>query len=319
MPTIFLNGRFVEGDDARLSVFDAGIQHGVGLFETLLGGVSNHQPWAMALDAHLDRLTASARELGLSDRFRADALAKAVLATIARAGLPLARLRLTITGGDLNLLARPQTPPANSAAPNSEPPIAPPLDPTILIVAQPPTVYPDAFFDRGISCVVGEWRLNPLDPLAGHKTVNYWARLRELQRAAAAQAGEALILSLSNHLTGGCVSNAFVVRDGTLITPLARGEEPDAAPGAVLRSPVLPGVTRAWVRDHAASLGVPVQARMVSIDDLLQAHELFLTNSSWGVLPVVRVERHQVADGTPGPLTRRFIDAWRTALDTAAS
>jgi branched-subunit amino acid aminotransferase/4-amino-4-deoxychorismate lyase len=202
---------------------------------------------------------------------------------------------LTVTGGDLNLL-------------QSEG--RPAVDPTIAIVAQPPTQYPDHFFERGVIVTIADGRVNPLDPLAGHKTLNYWSRIRALQDAAALRAGEALWFSVTNHLAGGCVSNVFLAKDGCLLTPIARGEEESVDGAAVLRAPVLPGITRAAVRELAESMDIDVTAKSLDISDLMAADEVFLTNSSWGVLPVVGVERDKIGSGEVGTLTRGLRDAW---------
>jgi branched-chain amino acid aminotransferase len=326
MTTVFLNGQFVTRDKARVSAFDAGLQHGVGLFETILGGCAGEppsRPWAFRLEDHLDRLIDSARVLGLGETFRAPALAQAVLATIERSELPLARVRLTLTGGDLNLLERARIERAGSAAgqgasaAGSAP--APGLDPTVMIVAQPATEYPPEFFERGVIASIADFKLNPLDASAGHKTTNYWMRLRELQIAASKRAGEALVFQVTNFLAGGCVSNAVVVKDGVMLTPLARGEE-EASPakGVVTPSPVLPGVTRGWVMDWARQERLSAQKRLVSIKDVLEADEVLLTNSSWGVLPVVQVEQQKIGTGKPGPMTTKLMHAWTAALDEAA-
>lgn len=313
MATVFLNGRFVEQDQAHVSAFDAGLQHGVGLFETMLAGVlgpagDGARPWVHRLEDHLERLVASARELGLSDRLRAPALADAVLRTVEKAALPRARVRLTITGGDLNLLRREQPPR--------------PVDPTILIVAQPATEYPGEWFQRGVLATIADLRVNPLDPFAGHKTLNYWPRLRELQAAGTRGAGEALVFSVTNHLAGGCVSNAFLVRADELWTPIARGEEgahdaPQAC-GVAVPSPVLPGVARHALLEAARGLGLRPVRRMIAIADILSADEVMLTNSSWGVLPVVQVERERIGSGAVGPATLRLQDAWKHSLGAGA-
>lgn len=306
MPTVFLNGRIFDGSEIpQVSVFDAAFQHGVGLFETLTGGVSGSgEPWALHLDRHLQRLADSARELGLSADLREGALADAVLETVRRAGLPRARVRLTITGGDLSMLSRGGSAHGGASA-------ALPHDPTVLIVAQRATVYPEALFERGGALVVADARANPLNPLEGHKTVNYWWRLRELQAAAAKGAAEALVLQVSNHLCSGCVSNIFMVQGGALVTPIARGEETGVP------SPVLPGVVRGFITEWAGGRGITVHRRMVSIADVLEADELFLTNSSWGVLPVVRVEKERIAGGQVGPLTTDARRAWLDSVGEA--
>src|SRR5687767_10898801 len=106
MATVFLNGHFLDPDRATISAFDAGFQHAVGLFETMTARVEGGEAAVFRLEEHLDRLIASAKELGLSDSLRKHALAEAVCATAERAGHGRARVRLTITAGDLNLLGR---------------------------------------------------------------------------------------------------------------------------------------------------------------------------------------------------------------------
>jgi len=289
MPTaVWLNGEFVERDAARVSAFDAGFQHAVGLFETMLAvGARVHR-----LDEHLTRLTASARTLALAKSLRHDPLAEAVRRTVQRAGLDRARVRLTITGGDLNLLESER---------------AQPPHPTILIIAQPATVYPDAMFEKGVLITVADDRVNPLDSSAGHKTLNYWPRLRALQTAARQGAGETLMLQVTNHIAGGAVSNLFTVRDGVLHTAPARGEEERGA----IASPVLPGITRGLLIDLAHQAGVGCNRGLLAIDDALDADEVFLTNSSWGVLPVTRIEGKAIGAGAPGPITRDLLERWR--------
>lgn len=308
MGTVFLNGRFLDADGAAVSAFDAGLQHGVGLFETMLGELAlDGRARVPDLDEHIDLLVGSARELGLSDRLRSVPLGEAVLQTVERSGLARARVRITVTGGDLNLLRRrePDTP-------------APPVDPTVLIVAQAPTAYPEQLFERGVLVTIADARANPLNPLEGHKTLNYWWRLRELQRAAERRAGEALVLQVTNFVSGGCVSNLLALRAGEAVTPMARGEELPGAesgappPGVVLASPVRPGVTRAWAIRELAGMGVRTTRRLVRIADVLDADEVVLTNSSWGVLPVVQVEGKTIGSGAVGPVARTLIDRWRS-------
>ena len=284
--SVFVDGVMVSRADAKVSAFDAAVQHGVGLFETMHAFTTADGVVVEDLDEHLDRLQGSAAQLGLSDDLKTGALGEAVVETVRRARYKNTRVRLTVTGGDLNLL--------QSGAGGGH-------RPTVLIQAQPATAYPDEMFDNGVMATIAEARANPLDPTAGHKTLNYWWRLRELQTAAGKGAGESIVLQVSNHLSGGCVSNLFVVRDGKLITPIARGEESGEA--HALPSPVLPGITRGRVIEQAKKMGVEVEVRMMSIDDLLDGDEVFLTNSSWKVLPVVKVEGEVIGSGEPGVVT----------------
>ena len=121
--------------------------------------------------------------------------------------------------------------------------------------------------------------------MAGHKTLNYWSRLLNLQLSAAQKCGESLWLTPSAHIVGGCVSNVFIIRNDTLVTPYAKGEETvEDDPSAVL-----PGITRNAIFSLAAKMGLQVELSQLSLNEFLDADEAFLTNSSWGVLPVVGV------------------------------
>jgi branched-chain amino acid aminotransferase len=301
---VFVQGQLVPRTQARVSAFDAGLLHGVGLFETMVAsGGDAGAPEAVRIfrmDEHLDRLAESATELGLSDEVRTGPLADAIGMTVSRSGHALSRVRLTMTGGDLNLLE-------TSGRSNHAP--------TVLISAQPATQYPEPMFSKGVMVTLGDARVNPLDPMAGHKTLNYWMRLRELQAAAGKGAGESILLQVTNHIASGCVSNLFAVHDNTLVTPIARGEEERGG----VPSPVLPGITRGAIMDLASSKGIGCSRRMMTIDDLLDADELFLTNSSWGVLPVVCVEKETIGDGVPGPITLDLRTALLEAIESAHS
>lgn len=357
MATVFLDGAFVETSSAKVSAFDAGFQHGVGLFETMLAVRSSSGEAAVVLhmDEHLQRMSRSAAGLGLSKSMRIGALGEAVRRTVEKAvaesqDTARFRIRVTISGGDLNLLSASRPTQQGSGSSQSE------HSPTLLIHVQPAAMYPAEMFTQGVLVTIADWKANPLDPFQGHKTLNYWPRLRELQIAAGKRASEALVFQVTNYLSGGCVSNALIVKDGVVYTPIARGEEEDvlaesemgrtsnaagdstqdtqddadspnqqrdstinnydAAPkGAAIPSPVLPGVVRKWAMDMAESQGIRCERRMLTIHDVLGADEVMLTNSSWGVLPVVAVEANEIGDGHVGKITGHLIDAWQNLTD----
>lgn len=288
---VYLNGRMLPVEDATVSIEDAGFQHAVGLFETM----SVVHGRAFRLEAHLARLSDSARELGLVKELDAEPLAEAVRQTISHNNLDRARLRLTVTAGEVSMLKPPATPPT----------------PTLAIVSTPPTRYDPQYFERGITAMIAEPRANPLNPLESHKTLSYWVRLRSLRQAASAECGEAIWLSVTNHLAGGAISNLFTVKDETLLTPTVRGEEAEGE----LPSPVLPGVTREAICELADERGIPVEKKALTIDDLLDADEAFLTNSGWGVLPVTAVEKSTIGDGNVGTTTRQLREALTKTIE----
>lgn len=283
----YLNGQFQDINTASIPLMDAGFQHSVGIFDTMQAFNGN----VFKLDAHIQRLMNSAKALGLASNLRSQPLTEAVKLTLKENNLSDARIRLTLTGGNLALLNNPQSDDQ------------PQHQPGIYIVPSLPTVYPESFFTNGITVTIADAKTNPLDPTAGHKTLNYWWRLQSLAAASTLGAGESLCFTVANHLCSGMVSNVFTVKDGNLLTPYARGEEPEGA----LPAPVLPGITRATVLELAKQLNIPTHTKLMDISHLLDADECFLTNSSWQILPVTHIEQQPVANANVGPITTQLM------------
>jgi branched-chain amino acid aminotransferase len=273
---VWLNGELVDGGTARISAFDMAVSHGVGLFETMRA----YRGTVFRLDAHIERLRRSAEALKWRAPLDFDALRAAVRQLLAANQLTDARVRLTVTGGTV--------PPGVEAHPT----------PTVLATAAPAQAYPGEFYEKGMTVLISKYRQDRDDPLAGHKTICYWPRLIALQEAHEAQCGEALWFTTQNLLAEGCISNVFVVRNGVLKTP-------------PLDTPVLPGIVRAAIQEAATAAGRSVQELPLTINDLLDAEEAFLTNSVMEVMPVCRVERKSIGDGKPGPITKWAAEAYR--------
>ena len=291
----YLNGQMLDESQALVSIQDAGFQHAVGLFETMFA----YNGKVFRLDRHLARLKRSAAELGLAADMATAPLADAVHQTLAENKLEHARLRLTVTAGTLSMLRSDDGEQAMR------------VRQTICVQAQQPTAFAPGYFEQGVRVRLYGQGANPFDITAGHKTLNYWARLRALRQAAASDCAEAIWLSVTNHLASGAVSNLMLVKDDELLTPIARGEEkPEALP-----APVLPGVTREAVIEAAEAQGIAVNKQMLTVEDLLDADEVFLTNSNWKALPVVAVEQKTIADGKVGPITQSLRHAVLQMVD----
>ncbi len=272
---VFLNGRLVRSDQAALSVFDGGFFHGAGLFETMRAYAGK----VYRLDQHLERLAKSAKALSIPLTIDPDSLRQAVEQTLQANSLSEARVRLTLSCGDLRR-------PAEQSQAG-----------TLLITASAVTPYSADFYKKGMSVVLSEVKLNSSDPLTRHKSSNYLSRLLVLRKAQQLGAGEALWFSELNHLGEGCISNVFLVKDATLLTP-------------ALEEPILPGITRAAVLELAQAEKIPTRQQVLTIDDLLGAEEIFLTNSIMEVMPVCRFEKHAVGNERPGPLTQRLAELY---------
>ena len=288
---VWINGQYLSLAEAKVGFFDGGFQHAIGLFETMLA----RDGAVLRLEEHLERLALSAKELRLFESLRIEPLAEAIHGCLVTNALRNARIRVTITSGD----AGKPFAGANAADAKSGSP-----QPTVAIHAQPPTEYPVEMFTHGVGITVASSRVNPLDEFASHKTLAYWPRIAAIQRAAESGCSEALWFSVSNHLASGSVSSVFLAKNGRLRVPFARGDDSSRL------SAVLPGCTRAAVIVWAEGTGIEVERADLTIEDVFAADEVFLTNASWGVLPVIRVERHVVADAKPGPIALHMREKW---------
>jgi branched-chain amino acid aminotransferase len=290
MPFAWINGSFVDESAASVSARDTGLLHGIGVFTTMRARGGQ----VVRLDRHLKRLRQSCEELFIPLLYKDGELSEAISELLARNELSDARMRLTITRGTT------VTDPLHGLH----------AQPTALLTAGAFEPYPAEYYEKGLTAtVLDKHKLNPYDITAGHKTLDYFARLSALRDASKQGAAEALWFNVHNYLQSGCISNVFVVKGGSLITPPTNEElrEPLVkAQTAYPQSNVLPGTTRGAVLDRAKSAGIGVRLGTVTINDLLDADEVFLTNSVMGVMPVTHIERRAIGSEKPGEITQQL-------------
>lgn len=261
-----------------MSAFDRGFLYGDGVFETLrtYGGTP------FRLDAHLARLGDALAEVGITGAPGPAELGRIVAETLARAELPEAYLRITVTRGE-QIEGGPE----------------PRLDvqPTVVVTALPLRQYPAVAYERGVSVVV-LWPRNVADrPAPGVKSTSFQRGVLGRRQVASRSAQDGLYLDGCGNVTEGTVSNVFVVEHGALRTPP--------------REVCLAGVTRAEVLAIARGRGLAVVEAPVPVDLLHRAEEVFLTNSLAELLPVVEIEGRPVGSGCPGPIWRQLLLAYR--------
>ncbi|MCY0936338.1 aminotransferase class IV [Streptomyces sp. H34-S4] len=189
---IWLDGALRDADEAKVSVFDHGLTVGDGVFETLKA----EHGTTFALTRHLERLTRSARGLGLPDP-DLDEVRRACGAVLEANPLPLGRLRVTYTGG---------VSPLGSDRGDA--------GPTLIVALAGTTRRPDT-----TAVVTVPWVRNERSAVAGLKTTSYAENVVALAAAHRAGASEALLANTAGRLCEGTGSNVFVVLDGQLHTP----------------------------------------------------------------------------------------------------
>ena len=298
MPDVWLNDNFIDEEAAAVSLRDAGLLHGAGVFTTMRA----HGGKAFQLGQHLRRLRDSCEALFIPLLQKDEAIEAAAAELLRRNELTDARLRLTVTRGTVT----------------QDPLHGPRVQPNVFLTATQFEPYPVEYYQRGLTVLLlDEQKLNPYDLQAGHKTLDYFSRLAALREANRRGAGEALWFNVHNYLQSGSISNVFLVENGALVTPPTQQEMRDSELARSMpypRSNVLPGVTRAAVIALARAAGIDVQFAVVDVNRLLEAQELFLTNSIMGVMPVCRIEKKAVGDDQPGEITLRLANALREQM-----
>lgn len=279
---LYLNGRLVPASQARLSPFDHGFLYGFGLFETMraYGGC------IFRLDRHTARLRNAARTLGLADRLGGVSLEKACEDTLAANGLGDARLRLSVSAGEGDMLPDPESCPR----------------PTVLVAARALTPLPSERYEEGFSAVLSSLRRDSHSPLSQLKTACYLGSVLARSEARKAGADEAILLNEHGRLAEASSSNLFVVRGGQLLTPS-------------VGSGVLPGITREAVLELARRLGIYSAERELGFTELAEAEEAFLTNSIIEVMPLTSFAGKPVGSGRPGETTRKLMAAYRDLVE----
>ncbi len=273
---VYLNGELIPINQAKVSVMDYGFLYGYGLFETMRG----YGGKVFRLDNHLERLSRSAEIIGI--RVDIPEITNAVLETIKANQLSEARVRITVTVGEGGMVP-------NLATCN---------EPTILVVAGSYHPYPEDVYQKGFRAIISSIRRNSQSVLSGLKSANYMASMLARQEARAAGVDEAICLNEKGLLAEASMSNIFLVSDGVPKTPK---EE----------SGILSGITRQVVLELAKQLNIKASEQDISLEEIFQAQEAFLTNSLMEIMPLVEVDGKQISSGKPGELTQRLMKEYR--------
>ncbi len=274
---VYLSGAFIPRGEAVVDAFDRGFLYGDGFFETLrvFGGRAG------LLERHLLRLAHSCEETGWSPSPDGDEIGAAAVELIERNGVDDGYMRITVSRGRYG----------------GDPGVIEPVRPTVLIearsidMAPPGSASPFQLLRSG--CLRNEH-----SPTVRHKSLSYLDNLLALEEARRAGADDVYFLNASGHLCEGARTNLFWVRGDEVFTP-------------AVRCGLLPGITRAVVMEIAEREGIACRRGCYGEEELLEADEVFCTNSLRGVIPVKGVRSGEVEQRWEiGAATRRFADAY---------
>jgi len=277
--TIFIDGKFVDEEDAKVSVFDHGLLYGDGVFE----GIRVYNKNVFMLDAHLKRLYNGARVIRLEIPVTPEELKAKVCETVKVNGITDGYVRLVVTRGkgDLGLS------PTKTANPN------------IIIIASTIKIYPDEVYQRGLNLVTVSTRRSNPDALSPQiKSLNYLNHILAHFEVLHAGADEGLVLNDSGFITECVVDNFFIVLDGSVITPPTNA-------GA------LNGITRQVVFQICGELHIPIREEQLSLVECYTSDECFLTGTAAEIAPVTHIDQRPIADGLPGPVTVKLMKEFK--------
>jgi branched-chain amino acid aminotransferase len=269
---VYIDGKYYEKDEAKVSVFDHGLLYGDGVFE----GIRAYNGKIFKCEEHVRRLYDSAKAIWLAIPMSEEELAVALHAVLKVNKLKDGYIRLVVTRGKGDLGLDPRKCPK----------------PTVIIIADAITLYPEEFYEKGLEVVTAASpRIAPESLSPQIKSLNYLNNI--LAKIEGLQAGciEVIMLNHLGYVAECSGDNIFVVRDGRIATP-----PPEAG--------ILEGITRNTVMELARGAGYAVEERNLGRYQVYTADEVFLTGTAAEVIPVVKVDGRAIGAGSPGKVTR---------------
>ncbi len=276
---IYIDGEFLPKAEAKVSVFDHGLLYGDGVFE----GIRSYNGRVFKLDEHLERLYDSAKSIMLQIPIPIETMKETVLETLRRNHLSEAYIRLVVTRGVGDLGLDPDKCPK----------------PSVIIIADKITLYPQKFYEEGLEIVTVSVRRNYSEAINPRiKSLNYLNNILAKIEGKQSGAEEVLMLNAEGYVVECSGDNIFWIKNEVLVTP-------------PVHMGILEGVTRNSVIDLARDAGMRVEERVFTRHDLYIADECFLTGTAAEVIPVVKIDQRAIGDGQPGKVTEKLIAAFR--------
>ena len=285
---IWIDGKMLPEEDAKIGVLDHGLLYGDGCFE----GIRVYNGRIFKLRSHLERMWQSAERIRLDLPFTHEVIAAAVRETVEVNGITDGYVRLVFTRGVGTLGLHPFLCPK----------------PTVFVIADTIKLYPPELYEEGMKIIVADRPRIPrecLDPQI--KSLNYLNNILAKIEAIDAGVLEALMLNVDGWVSECTGDNIFVVKDGRLSTPPV-----DAG--------ILDGITRRFVMNELCpALGLPIEERMMRLEEVLDADEVFLTGTAAEVIGVSEVGDHVIGGGAVGPITTRLVREFRARTSEGAA
>ncbi len=285
-PLVWVNGHLVPKGQAKVSVYDHGLLYGDGVFE----GIRVYKGKIFKCQQHMDRLYTCAEKLGIKIPVSQAEMVAIQREVIRANALTDGYIRLIVTRGHGTLGLDPRRCPT----------------PGIICVGDQIRLYAPEFYENGMRVIVAKRPKTPvacLDPRI--KSLNYLNNILAKVEAIEQGCDEAIMLSTDGWVTECTGDNIFVIKNGEMFTP----------PPLSGVSGLLEGVTRRFVvNELAPKCGVKVSEKLMKLDDVLAADEIFLTGTAAEMIAVNQIDidrkPHKISSGE-GPLTKKMRKLFR--------
>jgi branched-chain amino acid aminotransferase len=279
---VYIDGVYYPKSQATVSVYDHGLLYGDGVFE----GIRAYNGIVFRLKEHISRLYLSAHALMLKIPLTEEEMIQAVLETLRKNNMRDAYIRLVVTRGVGDLGLDPRKCPK----------------PSIIIITDTISIMSSEAKEKGISTVITWVRRHPVDTTTHEiKSLNYLNSILAKMEATAYGADEAIGLDKTGLISEGVGENLFIVKDGKVFTP-------PSSTGA------LAGITAKLATEFAKNLGYPVAEANITPFQLFTADEVFFTGTAAEVVPIREVNKRQIGNGKPGPVTKKLMAAFEKAI-----
>jgi branched-chain amino acid aminotransferase len=273
---VYIDGEYYPKSQAKISVYDHGLLYGDGVFE----GIRAYNGLVFKLKEHIDRLYRSAHAIMLQIPMTKEQMINAVLETLRKNNLKDAYIRLVVTRGvgDLGLDPRKCS------------------KPTIIIITDTIALHKSEAKEKGITAMLTWVKRDPVDATSHEiKSLNYLNSILAKIEANINGVDEAICLDKNGYVCEGVAENIFIVKNGRIYTP-------PSYTGA------LPGITAETVKELARNLGYEVIEKNITPYELFTADEVFFTGTAAEIVPVREINKRQIGNGKPGPITKRLME-----------
>jgi len=274
----YVNGRYVPKEEASISIYDHGFLYGDGVYEA----IRCYNRVVFKLKEHLDRLYESAKSIKLTVPVDKQELSRIVVDVLIKNQLKNGYVRIVLSRGVGKMGVDPRNCPKATVV--------------VMAEAREPLFGENV---KGISAIISSLRRTPswsLDPRI--KTLNYLNNILAKMEAIDADVEEAIMLNEQGYVAETSTENIFIVKNGVVSTP-----HPSMG--------VLKGITRDVILQTVKELNYPLEERSITVHELYNADEIFVTGTAAEIVPIVKISGRIVGDGEVGPRFKSILNQFR--------